>query len=351
MIDVEIILNNSDVALVLNQLGIEWERKQSKRGYELYFACPTTNHSDDPRKKRCSVADSGKYKGHFNCWACDFHGNLIHLIRYMLNVGFKEALQFLESRFGSSSITGGKALEFRLRMNKPDPEEKQDLIEFDLPDGYVSLNNSSTIISKDAKRWLRDDRLIDDDCIDRFEIGIIHRSNHGPMIIIPVRFRGKVHSIFSTQPMNGGLKRYPKNSPQGKILFNYDACINHGSYVMVESILDAIKIWSVCRINSMACFTNMISSDQLNLLRGFNKHGVMPDLDGDRGWDLVNRMVPIIGKSLWIYTVPVGKDPGDCSAEELQSTIDQGIRYCDYECNQLFSDKTNQKTKVQHIKK
>ena len=333
-VDVEIVLQNADVGVVLNQLGIDWDRRNSKRGHELYFACPTNNHSDDPTKKRCSVAELGKYKGQFNCWACDFHGNLIHLIRFMHNCNFKQALSFLENQFGSAELLGIDALNFRLRMSKPEYDVKGSLKTFDLPRDYTPILEVNTDATHHARRWLQDERFITPAAMERFEVGVSSIGEHGLMIVIPIRFKGDLNSIFYAQPFKGGLKRYPKNSPQGHILFNYDRCRESDSYIMVESVLDVITIWSITGCDAMACFTNMISDEQIDLIRGFEEHGVMPDLDGKRGWDLVQRMVPHIGKGLWLYFVPLGKDPGDCDVHEITNAIHQRVRYCDYESAQ-----------------
>ena len=77
----------------------------------------------------------------------------------------------------------------------------------------------------------------------------------------------------------------------------------------------------------------------------------MPDLDGERGWDLVDRMIPIIGKGAWIYFCPLGKDPGDCTPQELLTATDQRRRYCDYESAQRSATLGVSGTKVTQIMK
>jgi len=357
-IDVEILLQKADVGAVLNKLGIDFERKQAKRGIELYFSCPTNNHKEDSSNKRCSVAESGKYKGHHNCWACDFRGNLIHLIRFIRKCNFKEALDFLESDYGSAEVAGIDGLKFRLRMNKPAIEIKKELPVFELPDDYVPIHQDQTSLGRASRAWLQTERHISLEAMELFEIGTSKsgelqgtKSIIGPSIVVPVIFKQKRHSVFMAQPFKGGLKRYPKNSPQGEILFNYDACIEISEYIMVESLLDVIKIWSVTGKQSMACFTNMISDEQRSLLKPFNTHGVMPDLDGHRGWDLVDRMVPMIGKSLWLYFPPIGKDPGDCTPEELHRAIESRTMYCDYEISQKAFTAQAHTTKITSINK
>lgn len=351
MIDFGLLMQRSDVALVLSSLGINFERRSNKNGHELYFACPTDNHASDPDKKRISIAESGKFKGLFNCWACSFRGNLVHLISHCANISFAQAVEVLQDRFGTADVTGTDALVLRLKMAKPQSDDVRPVAHFELPDDYKLLTKSHDSHSNAAKRWLIEERHITPEYMDRFEIGCTHSQLIGYTIVIPIKFKGELRSIFYARPIKGGMKRYPKNSPQGEILFNYDRCIAAGSYIMVESILDVVKIECQLGIPAMACFTNMISDQQLRLLSDFNEHGIMPDLDGVRGWDLVNRMIPTTGKATWIYMCPLGKDPGDCTPEELVAATESRVRYCDYESDQLVQPLTVKCHKVTQVKK
>jgi len=344
MIDVNMLVANTDIGVVLHQLGIDWERRKSGSSNELYFACPTVNHPDDPHKKRCSIAEDGSHKGVFNCWACDFKGNLIQFVRAMRGWDFWQTVEYLEGEFGSAKVAGLDALKLRLRLNKPERADSRELPVMQLPSDYRLLSGS-------ARRWLQEERHISDEAIEKFQIGMSTSSQFGDMVTIPVYFKGQVRSVFTAQPETGGAKRYPKGSPQGEILFNYDHSVESGEYIMVESILDAIKVWSLTGRDAMACFTNMISKRQLELLRPFETHGIMPDMDGKRGWDLVDRMIPATGKGAWIYMVPEGKDPGDCTPTEIQSSVQWRRRYCDYESQHVASTLRPKPTPVYAVRK
>jgi len=353
MIDFGLLMQRSEVALVLTNLGLDFERRSNKNGHELYFACPTDNHAEDRHKKRISIAESGKFKGLFNCWACNFKGNLVHLISHCMNISFPQAIDVLQERFGSANVDGTDALVLKLKIAKPQIEDDKPIEYFDLPDDYKLITKCHDNQSIAAREWLTTERHITPEYMDKFEIGCTMSQSIGYAIVIPIKFRGQLRSVFYAQPKKGGAKRYPKNSPQGEILFNYDSCLEARSYIMVESILDAIKIESLTlgSVHPMACFTNMISDQQLRLLKDFDNHGIMPDLDGLRGWDLVDRMIPTVGKAAWIYMCPIGKDPGDCTPEELFHAIDFGTRYCHYESDQLAGPLTVTRHKVTQVKK
>lgn len=341
MIDVEIILRNTDMALAISNLGLVFERKKNKNGSELYFSCPTDNHRDDPEKKRCSIAEGGKYQGRFNCWACDFKGNLIHLIRHIRSCSFNEAIEFVSTISNvDASLAGTDGLKFALKMSKPIDENKEiELPTFDLPSDFKLLTKINSREAENARKWLNHERNITCEFMDKFQVGASVHPALGFSVVIPVIFLDRIHSIFWCQPWKGGLKRYPKNSPQGEILFNFDNAIRSDCPVMMESILDVIKFECVTGQVGVSCFTNMISSRQLDLIKNFNACGVMPDLDGERGWDLVVRMLPVVGDDMMIYFCPVGKDPGDCSDLELFSAIQNRMRYCDYS-SQYFENQS-----------
>lgn len=351
MIDVEILLQKADISLSLNKIGIQFQRRKHKNGHELYFACPTHNHNDDPNKLRASMAESGKYKGMFNCWACGFKGNLVHLIKFHTGWSFRQIISYLENDYGSSSVVGTQSLIFRLKMNKPERAVHDELPTYSIPDSYRPICSVNTKDAELAKKWLIEERNIDYESMKKFEIGVGNHSDLGFCIIIPVIFCDRIHSIFYAQPFKGGLKRYPKGSPQGDIFFNFDSCFLEKKYVMFESILDVIKYECVTRNQGMACFTNMISDNQLKMLQNFEEHGVMPDLDGERGWDLVNRMLKVVGKSLWIEFCPIGKDPGDCTPQELIDAHNSRVRYCDYESNQIIQSMNRKSGSVTRIMK
>lgn len=351
MLDIGALIQRCDIANVLGRLGITYERRKNKNGHELYFCCPTSNHQSNPEKKRCSIAESGRYKGMFNCWACDFKGNLVHLVEFITHKDFRQALDFLESEYGSAEVAGIDALNYRLKMTKGEFNLGRQLPEFTLPDDYQPITSMNSPAARQAMEWLITERNINHEFMEVYRIGMTNHSTLGPMIVIPVIFKGKVHSVFTAQPFKGGMKRYPKNSPQGDILFNYDRCMAEKRYVMVESILDVIKYECVVGEPAMACFTNMISTRQIDLLRDFDEHAVMPDLDGARGWDLVTRMVPTIGKNLWLYFCPIGKDPGDCTPQELAEARKNRVRYCDYESAQWLDSQQHTPPKILHIRK
>ena len=349
MRDVEILLQKCDVANVLLAVGVKFERRSSKRGHELYFRCFTNNHKDDPGKLRMSVAESGKYKGQYYCWACGERGNLIHLMRRLLGIGFADAVARLEGQYGSSEIHGTEGLKYALRMFK-EVDTVEEIREIEMPDGFRPLLDCRGFEPEKARKWLAEERQIADYHITKYDIRWGKLDTIGGVIAIPIVFKDKLASMFFAQPFKGGAKRYPKNSPQGRILYNYDYCIRRDNYVMVESILDVIKIDALCEVPAMACFTNMISKQQLSLLTGFHTHAVMPDLDGERGWDLVNRMVTVTGKNLMLYFCPIGKDPGDCTHSELENAFCNGIAYHQYETEQLLIKK-DEHAKINRIRK
>lgn len=334
MKDITLILQACDPAAIITALGIDWERRKTGHGHELYFRCYTNNHSSHTGKFNMNLCEDGPYKGLYNCWSCGERGNIVHLINRLTTFSYRQALEWLEQNYGIADVTGIASLHYALRLTKPTTTTKKDFEVLTLPEDYTPLLKASGMLAAKAAEWLIGERNITEAYIEKYQIGWGGKySQLGFGIVIPIVFCGRVVSFFHAQPFTGGAKRYPKNSPQGRVIFNYDTCIEASSYIMVESILDAIKIESVTGRTCMACFTNCISESQLALLSKFEQHAVMPDMDSPAGWQLVDRMLPTTGKAIMIYQPPFGKDPGACSVHELNTVIENGYRYCDYESN------------------
>lgn len=344
MIDVDAMIQAADLESMLVELGLEPVRRKSKRGFELYINCFNPNHDDNKRKM--SMAESGQYKGLFNCWSCHFQGNIIQIAQCFLNFSFQEALAWMQTKTGVGELLGTESLIYRVKREKLNygVQERLRL----LPE-YNCEEYRSDDIAESFRQHVRcylGSRRITQETCSKYGVDVGVHSQIGRCIVTPVIFKGRCHSIFFCEAKDGGAKRYPQGAPQGEILFNYDECIEDGSYVMVESILDVLMIDSLGLGPAMACFTNMVSSKQLELLKEFPTHAVFPDMDSPRGWDLVTRMVGGLDKSLELILPPDGKDPGDCEPWEIVQSYAQRKRYSDWEVDCFISNTQQHNSKV-----
>ena len=330
MYDVEAMIHAADLEAVLGGMGVTTSRRRNQRGYELYFNCINPEHEDTGMKM--SIAEEGRHKGLFNCWSCKSNGNIIHIIQHFCKVNFVGALEWLQNRVGVGELQGTESLIYRLKKDKLNygaTEDQPDLGVYELPADFVPIDGGR--FSKAARDYLVNSRRIDLATCNHFGVGCCNHPQIGYAIAIPIYFDGAIRSVFYGQPVDGGDKRYPAGAPQGKITFNWDKAIELNRYVMVESILDVLMMHSMGIPHGTACFTNMISDAQLELCKSIGSHSVFPDRDSPRGWDLVDRMVGNLDKSVEIVMPPLGKDPGDCEAWEVVEAFANRRRYSDWE--------------------
>ncbi len=352
MFDVDAMTQAAQLGEILDSLGVATTRRRNRRGFELYFKCINPQHNDTDAVGKMSMADEGKYKGLFNCWACPVRGNIIQLIQHFCNIEFHAALVWLESRVGVGVLLGTQSLIYKLRKEKLNygvKEQEEDLPVYELPANYTQCDMGHRY-AKVAERYLRG-RGIDEETSKRFQVGVCKHSQIGYCLVIPVWFDGQIRSVFYGQPVDGGEKRYPAGSPQSYIIFNWDAAVLSKQYVMVESVLDVLMLDSLGIRHATACFTNMISDRQLELCQQAEIHAVFPDRDSPRGWDLVDRMVTALDKSLQLVLSPLGKDPGDCEAWEIIDAYAKRQRYCDWEVDNHISHSHIAPSSVTMLKK
>lgn len=330
MFDVDAMIQAADLEVMLTEMGLEPQRRQNKNGFELYINCFNPKHDDNQRKM--SMAEVGQYKGLFFCWSCKFRGNIVQIIECFLNMEFHDALVWMQTKTGVGELLGTQSLIYKVKKEKLNygvTTQSKDLPTFTLPEDFVSCQQGDRRTFQ-VETYLAG-RGITPETQRKFGVGSSIHHDVGRCATIPIIYDERIVSIYYGQPRNGGLKRYPKNSPQGEILFNYDECVEYDRYVMVESILDVLMLDSLELGPAMACFTNMVSDQQLKLMKPFGKHAVFPDMDSERGWDLVTRMVGGLDKSVQLILPPQGKDPGDCKPWEIVDSYAQSQCYADWE--------------------
>jgi len=348
--DVDSMIQALDVEQVLSEIGIDIDRRKNKNGWELYFDCINAGHDDD--KKNMSMAEVGQYKGLFYCWKCKLRGNIIQVIQYFLNLDFRQCLDWIQNRTGVGEILGIEALKYKIKkekLNYGHVQRSEELPIFDLPSDYARCGDGFDI-TVEAEAFLHT-RRIGKGSWRKFQIGVSNHQQIGYSITVPIFSGDRIVSIFYCQPKSGGEKRYPTGAPQGEILFNYDECFKVGRYVLVESILDVILLDSLNLGPAASCFTNMVSDAQIDLLKLIQNGSIFPDRDSKYGWELVNRMVRGLDKSLYLILPPLGKDPGDCEDWEIVDSYAQKQRYCDWEVHAYLSNAPDPQGNVIGLKK
>ncbi len=99
-IDYDRLLASVPIDEVAKRLGMEL---RIEKGARTMAVCPF--HDD---KTPSLLIDSSREQGrqHFHCFSCGAHGDAIDLVKARLNVGFKEAVDWLSSGFAIATATG-----------------------------------------------------------------------------------------------------------------------------------------------------------------------------------------------------------------------------------------------------
>jgi hypothetical protein len=353
--DAEQIIDIMHVDLVLDKLGKEFTRKKKGQGHELYFDCINPNHVEHTKHVHMSIAESGQYKGLWNCWSCGWRGNVFQLVQIIKQITYGEAIVWVAELAGASTLDSEEMLSYTLRKMKAGHDlndAEHEILEAALPADYRPIEYQGDF----AFYMFLVDRGISAEAMSFFQVGTGSHADLGRSLIIPIYFKQRLRSVFSCEPKTGGKKRYPSATLIGTgmrdSLFNYDEARNHQCVYVVESILDAMKLRSIGIPNAVSCFTNMISGPQLDALKIFDDIIVCPDMDSQYGWVLVDRIVAKFGKGVFLALPSQGKDPGDCLNSELWSVCNNLMQFSDWDvartmakthAGQQFVDTVNKK--------
>ena len=333
--DFETIMEQVDIEEVLQILGVEGYKRSTTRGPEYYFRCVNPNHDDT--NPSCSIALQGEYKGLFYCWSCGFRGNLFYLLSLLLKISYAETIDWLAKRFDIRGISTSDYLMRRLkRRNQRVKEEKIEIPDFKIPE-RASPHGFRDPFCYRAESYLLSRNIFLSTQI-QYEVHSYIHSSIGYSVLVPFYFKGRLASFFYCEPKRGGRKWHQKGTHIGHYLFNYDNLKRDGAkeVIVVESILDVLMLHSLGIKNVVAVNSNNVTKHHLKLLSEFDVISVFPDNDSDAGWVLVERIVNHFGKSINLLIPPKGKDPGDCSPEEISSIFSNKKKFSDWEVEQFF---------------
>lgn len=232
----------------LSRLGIE---TVDSRGYEINGYCSAheerTGHID--RNPSWWInADSGA----FICFSCGWKGNLYSLISYMQDIEIGKVQDWLGS--ATSLVTRFERLKVPVR---PPIEEVTRVTE--------SMLSAFTSVPTEALEV----RGLSASSSEEYGLRWDARNKNW---IIPIR-EPITNKLLGWQE-KGFDRRYFKNVPAGikksNALFGYDQ-YQGGTMIVVESPLDVIRLASIGIKGAVAVFGAMVSTAQVNLIRGADK--------------------------------------------------------------------------------
>lgn len=332
-IDPKLVIEKSDILKVLQYLGITDYRIKKD---ELYIKCLNPDHEDTRPSLSINI---GRYKGIFNCWSCQFNGDLPYLVSFVKKVSYDKAVSILADLAGiqTKNLDENQILDLALTTKRnlqkiiPKVETKALLHEIDLPRNCVSAKGHPAL---EAYK-------IPDKYADLLGIKFCTKGYYENRLIFPIYFEAKLVSFLAR--WNGKLPEgvdkalYPKDAPTGRIVYNYDR-VKSSEIVLVEGIKDSIRVEDA-GYSSIACFGNKITDDQVPLLSKYKKITILPDrnnskinTDKDPGAILISTVVSKLSHKvdIWIGFIPDGKDPGDSTIDEITMAINRSKKYRDH---------------------
>ena len=297
-----------DVKTVLNMLNIRFKEK----GDEFRSHCMSGTHEDNTPSWFIN-----KNSGIFGCFACGYRGNLYTLIKELTGQSLKDYLQI-----GNPDDYMFKAMltKKKKRIRKIPTKLK---ITGDILDPHSD---------KQVMEYLRN-RNIDDQFINDFHIKycnfiVINGTKFCNRILIPIIVDGKILSYDGRTFTDDKPKvLYPKGTSLGT-LFNIDNLDFNKELILVEGIMDMVKIYTHITKNVTTCFGINLSNKQIDLLENCQHLLVIPDND-----KAGKQFISLLDKHM-NYEYKIGflesKDPGEASVEELKNIIQNAKLSIDY---------------------
>jgi len=298
-------IEKSEVTSILNTL-LGQTPSIRKGGTQLKYYCPKCHHYK--RKLEICMEDGRKF-GIFNCWTCDFSGNLYTLLNFC--------------RADHSYYVRLGLLVRRIKKTK-DTDSLEDLFSDDndieavrkLPNEFVPIYEGN---NRNALNYIQKRKFTECDVI-RYNIGFCENGEYYNRIIIPSYDRFGNLNFFTGRSISPVAFYAHKNCDFSKNIVGFESTINFKEMVtIVEGPSDAISV----RFNAIPLFGKSLS-EKLKLELICNKPPrVNILLDNDALKDSIDICETLINNGVNVYLVEMsGKDPNVLGFEETWKIID-----------------------------
>ena len=267
------------------------------------------------------------------CWGCNETGNIFQLIKNIEDISYRDAVEWLAKLLGIKNYI--PSMEFLNgqyeNLHKPPSFEKKEdgeLKEIQLPHECDSAIFYPIAFKRVAKQEIK-----------HFKIKYCNRGFYRGHLIIPIVFEKKLVAFFARDMLDQSekTKKYNPGAKTGKIFFNWDDAILYPDYVIVvEGIIDCIKIWS-WGYNCVALLGISLSVKKRTMLfKYFTKIYLVLDNDHKEKYDANGEHVVLnpgqaaaiklksgMHYETKIYNVllPQGKDPDECTLQEFEKSL------------------------------
>lgn len=266
--EVEDLLNAQDIKFV-------------PKGADLLVRCLNSEHEDKNPSMRIDTVT-----GIFNCFSCNFKGNL-----------FKH--------FGEKV----NKLQLRRELFKRKIQEKR-------------VENVGLEIPIDSVPYEGTWRNIKSETYKKFEAFQHHSNDHIGRIVFPIRSITGQITAFIGRHTTSGVPKYKVSPIKAKLpLFPFVKPIN-GSVILVEGIFDVLNLHDKGLTNTLCCFgTQNISSSKLSILAMQGITSIFLFYDGDEPGQKAAINVKTLCDSIDMPSTNIyleGRDPGDLTENEVR---------------------------------
>lgn len=309
-----------NVETILTKLNIPY--KTIKGGRELQFRCICPNHNDR-HASACISTESGLW----HCFSCGESGNLRSFVRIAGGDGIdvrnfvtpEDDLKMRMSRIYRESAKNILKYENDMRF--------EELYEVESYDNFVNAYNC-----KEALQYLHKKRKLDVETIMKFGLMYAINGRYKNRVIIPYFDNGRVigmNSRYIGECESSYRYRYNINTARFEsYLYNYDHIENYDYCILVEGPFDLMYMVQCGFKNVISTLNTRVSLGHIKKLIKFKKiiFCFDNDIESHAGQNAVMKHASTIlsivpDMKLYKVNLPEGKDPNECSSEELHESF------------------------------
>lgn len=279
-------------------------------------------------------------KNLFHCFGCGESGSVIDWVMKRQSIGFREAVEYLNQRYGGIWMDNNETQEFATFVTMSDVE---------LMKWAIAHYNKTLKQDKLGRNYLNKRGLEDDGLVDEFrlgyanrtlghhlpssrsregeavrqrlqELGILRESNHEHFrdcVVVPIYTEtGEVGEIYSRKISPNLKPEYPKHlylKGKHRGVFNLESLKGKKSLLLCEAVIDALTLYRIGLKAVTASFgVEGFTEEMLNYFKEIGIEVVFITYDrdeaGDRGARKAAQRLIAAGIECFCVMLPLDKD-------------------------------------------
>ena len=261
--------------------------------------------------------------GNYVCFKCGEHGrNLLGLVCKIENCTFSEAARFVRQNAPEPKRIS-RPVELRERIRRLKRKNGDTSVDYtELPEGFVS-------VFKKGKWWYPTylkERGVSKHTAKDFEIGFCDKGKYANRVVFP--FVCPNGSSFTARDVTGYSKQKYLNAEganRRSLLYGWQQFRKGSDLVLAEGPLDVLKLYEH-GIGSLGLLGKTLSQGQFGLLTTLpidTPITVMLDPETEFESLKIVKTLSTRFDDIYIAELPSGIDPGDSSAEQAWSALNQ----------------------------